>query len=141
MESYDLDTIMILTALVAFLTFLNISATQSMKGTIMTVVTDIRNALDKALDAVRREKDARVAMKAALTAQTDQIKVLTDRITELEGMPGEWTDADVAEIKAGLQEISDAFPPDGVVEAVEENIPSPMGSPPSPELPFKASGN
>lgn len=38
-----------------------------------------------------------------------ELKTAIDRVTQLEGMPGAWTDADVAEIKASMVKLDESF--------------------------------
>lgn len=102
----------------------------------MTLKDDIKVALDAAKAAAHKATDYETGLRTTVAALQTQNTALSDRITAMQNQPGPWTDADLAEIKGGIEEITAALNPDTVVATVTANAePAAVAAAPIKEFP------
>lgn len=91
---------------------------------LMAVKDEILANLEEMKGKVRNQKTIEAGLRTTVTTLNEQAAALRTRIEELEAKPGPWTDADMEEIKAGVQAVEDALDAEAIVEAVMANTPA-----------------
>lgn len=91
----------------------------------MALKDDIAASLAASTTKAKALKDVEAALRADATAKDEAASKMLARIAELEAMPGNWTDADVAEIKGSLEALSTSLDPDTTVTTVLSNTDNP----------------
>ena len=97
------------------------------RRTLMTLKDDIHRGLGEVRTKVTAERDVKKALMAQVAGHQAQTEAMLTRISELEQQPGPWTDADMAEIKAAIDELNTSLDPVTVTEAVLAGTPSDTG--------------